>query len=353
MTRRGFTKTELIVVLAILGGLMFCCAPFGFWPAELVVFLAIGWIPFLGRVGPEIEPDWGAVALGCIALAVFAVGLHALLRWFYAALPAKNITPESATPQLAPWRLRWTLSAVALIVMLFVAGISMVGITHQFAWMATAEEPLTRGPRAGFRMSSQNNLKQMAISLHNYHDVEMSFAPGLIAARDGQALHGWQTLILPYHEQKPLYDTIDMAKPWNNPSQKQAFTTKISVYEVPKPDLPREDPSGYALSHYAANQHILGGTRKLKLDEITDGTANTILAGEAAGNYKPWGHPRNWRDPALGINATPDGFGSPWPGGANVAMADGSIKFLSDKIAPEVLRALATPAGNEKLPEDY
>jgi hypothetical protein len=154
-------------------------------------------------------------------------------------------------------------------------------------------------------------------------------------------------------DQQQLYDKIDLTKSWQEESQKAAFATEVGSFASPGLHLPRTDAAGYALSHYAANQHVIGGTRKMKLDEITDGTANTILAGEAAGNFKPWGHPRNWRDPALGINASPDGFGSPWPNGASVAMADGSIKFLSNETSPEILRALATPVGGEKLPDDY
>ena len=290
MIRRGFTKTELVVVLVILGGLMFCCAPFGFWPAELVVYLAIGWIPFLGRVGPQIEPDWGTVAIGCIALAVFAFGLHFFLRWLYAALPAKTAAAASPASQSATWRFRWTVSAVAIIVMLFVAGISMVGITHELAWMATAEEPLVR---SGFsrRIGSAHNQLEMARSLELYSEQKAFLPPGTRLGQRGEALHGWQVSILPY-VMPDLAEMIDRDRPWTDERNREAFSSQIKVFQFPETSAPTTDAEGYALSHYAANQHVIGGTRKLKLDEITDGTANTILLGEAAGNYKPWGHPR-------------------------------------------------------------
>jgi hypothetical protein len=109
------------------------------------------------------------------------------------------------------------------------------------------------------------------------------------------------------------------------------------------------------LSHYAANVYVMGGGRPLDLrHDFPGGTSSTILAGEAARNYRPWGHHANWRDPGLGINTTPEGFGNPSPQGfACFAMADGSVRIFSSKTSRELLKALATPAGGEKLPDDW
>ena len=121
------------------------------------------------------------------------------------------------------------------------------------------------------------------------------------------------------------------------------------------PGIPEgENAAGYALSHYAGNARLLGGENPRTLDEVIDGTASTIMAGEVAAGFEPWGSPTNWRDPTLGINRSPEGFGSPFPGGANVLFADGSVRFLKDTIDPRVLRSLSTPAGGETIaPEQY
>ena len=101
------------------------------------------------------------------------------------------------------------------------------------------------------------------------------------------------------------------------------------------------------------NQLLIGGTGNgLKLDQITDGTSNTLMAGEAFGHYKPRGHPRNWRDAALGINQSPYGFGGPRKSGGVIVMADASVRLLSADTDPAVLRALATPSGCEPVPDD-
>ena len=69
--------------------------------------------------------------------------------------------------------------------------------------------------------------------------------------------------------------------------------------------------------------------------------------------FRPWGHPANWRDPSDGINKSPDGFGGPrGSGGAQFVMADGSVRFVSDAISPRVLQALGTPNGREEVPAD-
>jgi len=110
------------------------------------------------------------------------------------------------------------------------------------------------------------------------------------------------------------------------------------------------DAAGYGLSHYAANVRVLGGNTKMGLKDITDGTATTILAGEVNANFRPWGHPVNWRDPARGVNRSPYGFGGPrGTGGAHFLMADGSVRWVSDRVSREVMEALATPAAGDAV----
>src|SRR5947207_8560916 len=159
-------------------------------------------------------------------------------------------------------------------------------------------------------------------------------------------MHGWQTILLPYLEEEALFKTIKFDLPWNHPDNAVPFQGRLQLYMNPRV-TEQKDASEYALSHYASNARVIGGNVPVKLSDITDGTSNTILAGEAAGNYKPWGHPRNWRDPALGLNRSPDGFGSKSSRGVQMVMADGSVRTLSSKTSLAVLRALSTPNGGE------
>jgi prepilin-type processing-associated H-X9-DG protein len=139
--------------------------------------------------------------------------------------------------------------------------------------------------------------------------------------------------------------------PWNDVHNAVPYQTTVTFYL--RPGIDREkDVAGYALSHYAANGLMLGGSVSKTLQGVTDGTSNTIMAGEAVNNFKAWGDPTNWRDTSLGINRSPNGFGSPAPGGANFLFVDGSVHFLKNTIDPHVLKALSTPAGGEAVSTD-
>jgi hypothetical protein len=73
------------------------------------------------------------------------------------------------------------------------------------------------------------------------------------------------------------------------------------------------------------------------------------MAGEIAAGFPPYAAPGNWRDPALGIHYDEKTFGRPTRDGALFLMSDGAVRNISDRISPDVLRALATPAGGEQI----
>jgi hypothetical protein len=270
-----------------------------------------------------------------------AVSLHWFLRWFAAALPRAEEAPEGGRV----WPVRGTLAILGVVMLMFVAGLAAVGVTHQTAWLVTSPEPLLGGGRVPTaRTQSSNNLKQICLAAHMYHDEHKSFPPGGTFDPQGRGLHGWMTLLLPYVEQQRLYNQIDLRLPWDHPNNRQHFQVVVKVFQHPLFEPKTAD--GWALSHYAGNVHVLGGDRPLTLKALEGrGTANTILAGEAAGHFKPWGFPANWRDPARGINRTPDGFGSPGPAphGVQFLFADGSVRSFGTDTDPEFLELLSRP----------
>ena len=199
---------------------------------------------------------------------------------------------------------------------------------------------------AARRVQSKNNLKQIGLALQNYHDTFATFPPGAIADKESKEYHGWQAMLLPYLEQVSVYRQINFNVPWNDPKNRAPMQTLISQYISPGINE-TQDAAGYALSHYAGNSELFLENRGFRISEITDGISNTIQAGEAAGNFQPWGHPGNSRDPGNGIQAGPDSFGRPGSPAAGFLMCDGSVRFFSKDVAPAVLKALATPAGGE------
>ena len=207
------------------------------------------------------------------------------------------------------------------------------------------------------RLQSASNLRQIGLGLLGYTNQHNYLPPSTIDDPQGVPLHGWPSLILPYVDNLDLYNAMNFSCPWDDPtpgmagpSSNQVITyTDIGIYRMSGTGVGPNQP----ILSYATNAWIIGGPKPRRLDSITDGLSQTILAGEAAGNYKPWGSPIHARDPNLGINRSPNGFGSPFPGGANFLFADGSVRFLRDTMPMPVFRALATPDGGEQnVPAD-
>lgn len=311
------------------------------------VFLAFGWVVYLWKTVPNVTVSPVGAATFAACLAGFALGGHAFLRWLHR---------EWRGPGAGPWRVRWTASLVLAIVLMFVAGLATAGLAHQIGWLVASPVTLVSGSAHGAarRMQSVNNLKQIVLGMANYEVSFETYPPGATTGELGVLLHSWQTLILPFLEHQALYEKINLAKPWDDLSNLAATKGDVQAYLIPVPGFGADrEKAGRGLSHYEGNARVVGGTRGLRLAQVTDGTSSTILAGESAGGHLPWAMPGHARDPADGINRDPlRGFGGPFPGGANVILLDGSVRFIKHTIDPAVLKALSTPAGGEKISPD-
>jgi prepilin-type processing-associated H-X9-DG protein len=342
-----------VVWLSLFVGILFILSCMGLvLPIEIPVVLALGWIWYLARTLPDIHVARSGVATAAICLLLLLVGLQYFVGWLYREI--RKLGGNHAGRDMR-WKWRWTLNMVAGVILLFAAGIATVGMTHQLGWLITSHEPFVvsgSAQSAVRRVQSTNNLKQIGLALREYEKVHQSFPPGGTFDRTGRALQSWQTLILPYMEgQTDLYSRIDLGATWDDAGNAPALQTVIPQYLHPGIEFLKNE-AGYALSHYAANADLLGGDHRRTISEVSDGTSNTFMAGEVVSDFKPWGDPTNWRDPRLGLNRSPQGFGSPSPGGANFLFGDGSVRFIKNAVDPQVLKALATPAGNEKIRSD-
>ena len=354
------------------------CAGIGFiaafaWLGLAAEHLFLGWLYFPLRVLPQVTIDVPAVIVGGLSLAGFVIGIHATARWWLRA----TAPPDGAQQ---PWSWRSTIALSMLILLLFAAGTAMVGATHQLVWLIQggASSANRHGkPELGVLESLQesgrkeivmNHLKEFGMGVANFEDVAHEcLPPGGTMASDGTLLHGWATYLMPF-----LFYSLDIdyAVPWNRPPNAQFFQCNLPMFVNPSIPGPYFDADGFGYAHIAGNSHVLP-IRRVKLEaekpsenaletlnqlrdellargDITDGTANTLLIGTVAENFKPWGHPANLRDPARGIGRSPDGFAGPpaW-GGAQFVMCDGSVRFLNNKTDPRVALQLGTPASGD------
>lgn len=343
--------------------------------------LLLGWLYFLLNTIPKMTIDRPSAIVGAICVLLFVVGLHRTACWWTTTGHREN-DGESIR-----WTWRSTLVTSATLFVLFGSGTALVGASHQVIWLlsgrreanADSVAPAQLGPFAearetARRTQARNNLKQFGLAFLNFHDTNGAFPPGGTINQDGELLHGWAILIGPYHSFNA--PDLDYSLGWRVPPNDNIYKCQIQEFLNPSQPSAVFDAEGYGLCHWAGNEHVLpirsihiaastsddseaGGTQQLSgqergisISEITDGTINTILLGTASANFKPWGHPANVRDPAIGINRSPEGFGGP-PGwnGAMFLMCDGSVGFLSDKTDLSVMKALATPAGGETIPD--
>ncbi len=94
--------------------------------------------------------------------------------------------------------------------------------------------PFRRTARpAARRVGCINNLRQIGLAISNYEMANGCLPPAYTVDENGNRLHSWRTLILPYLEEQQLYDSIDLSKPWDDPANATAREAFIPVYACP------------------------------------------------------------------------------------------------------------------------
>jgi len=299
---------------------------------EIPFHLLFGWLRFLTSAAPRIEFALSQAVFFLALIVGFAFGLHQLCRCVV------NPTWSAAAS--------WRITGLALVA--FVAGISIVGMTHQAIWLAQQDEILS-SPHMIARMQSRSHLKQIGLAFHNYHDAYGSF-PTVPKNSIGLPTHSWATALLPYIDQAHLSTRMNLLMPSDAEPNSTVAESVIPTYLNPAIVIPRNDAPKLAPIHYAANVHVQA-TQGIRIREVKDGTSGTLFVGEINTRIPAWSTPSNWRDPSKGINRVPNGFGSPFDGICLFMMMDGSVQSIREDIDLNTLKALATPDGGEIVGE--
>jgi len=200
------------------------------------------------------------------------------------------------------------------------------------------------GGEAARRSQCKNNLKQIALALYNYETDYHALPPAYTVDADGKPLHSWRTLILPYLDQRPLYETIDLSKPWDDPANAEALKTGLSVFHCPSDSCPKNHTT-YLAS--AASNGCFRLTETRLLSEITDGLSETLMVIEVPSDRSvPWMSPKD-ADERLVMSIGPESKLA-HAGGTQAALCDGSVRFLSVAIPAATRRALISIAEGDK-----
>lgn len=208
---------------------------------------------------------------------------------------------------------------------------------------------------AARRSQDKNNLKQVGIAMHNYHEVHGAFPvvreennhrgrqiqfqrPDAPPAQE-QPSHlnrqlSWRVHILPFLDQQPLYNRFHLDEPWDSPHNRTLIPLMPDVFKRPGSELPQGKTTYLGIDGPGGVMEDGGGTR---LRDITDGSSNTILVVEVKDEYavtwtKPEDYQYNPQNPVGNLGG--------WPGGFQTLLCDGSVRFISENIAPQVLTNL-------------
>jgi prepilin-type N-terminal cleavage/methylation domain-containing protein/prepilin-type processing-associated H-X9-DG protein len=262
---------------------------------------------------------------------------------------------------------------------------------------------------AARRTGCRNNLKQIGLALHNYHDAHKCFPPGFVtgaAAPSTANGWGWGAHLLPYLDQGPLYQSIDFDRPIFDPVNATATRTGIPVFLCPtdlvEPHafnivdgtgtvLGQATPSSYAATVGDDNSevtdlHCNGAFFRnscVRMRDMIDGSSQTTLVGDrafamtkgtwvgapdgavvAAGELNPWSTTtappetfslvhNNWINILTDSDGGLDDFSSMHTGGVQLLFADGSVRFIPSITTDGPLRrafwAMGTVHGKEVI----
>lgn len=262
---------------------------------------------------------------------------------------------------------------------------------------------------AAARTQCINNMKQVGLALHNYHDANMKLPPGYVSAFDPVGTDtgpgwGWAAHILPQMEQDNLYRQIDLKQPIEATANAQPRTFIVKSFLCPSDTSPQQAfPVGprsvsgqltstictVAPANYVGNfgvgepgvdgDGVFYRNSTIRIGDITDGTCNTLMVGERSFYHAE----STWVGSVTGSNQTATS-GSPLPlqienasnfvlahtgetfqgpaypqevnhytarhtGGGNFVFADSHVAYLSRSTTYTIYKALSTRSKGEVI----
>ncbi len=184
---------------------------------------------------------------------------------------------------------------------------------------------------------SSNNLRLFMLSMHNYHDSIGHFPMASSIKKDGKRLLSWRVYVLPYIEQAPLYQKFHLNEPWDSEHNKKLIAEMPKVFAAPTLSAEQVAKGMTTYVVPVGKGTMFSRDKGTKLQEVTDGTSNTIAMLEAnEKNAVIWTKPDDIDVDAPGLIGklhVQDGM-------ITVAFADGSVHRIKTTISPTTLKNL-------------
>ena len=199
------------------------------------------------------------------------------------------------------------------------------------------------------RTLCSNNLKQLALALHNYHDAYGSFPPAYIADVQGRPMHSWRVLVLPFLEDGRVYDQYRFDEPWDGPNNRRLHAQINRVFRCPSDATSAAGMTNYVVVAGAGT--VFPNEGCVRFDQITDALGDTLLVVEVHNSGIHWLEPRDLHVTQMAGTINPaagQGISSVHRG-ANVVFADDQTVFLPDTLPAGDLRGMLTIDGSETV----
>ena len=224
--------------------------------------------------------------------------------------------------------------------------------------------PAVQAAREAARKAQcKNNLRQIGIALHAYHDVHRCLPTGCIEWRyhggpSNRRQFSWSACLLPFLEQGNLHRQIDFRLPFDAPENAMAAATRLSVFEcptAPRRETPRAPTDygglfGETLVDAPSDDGVFLYDWRIAFRDISDGLSNTLAVSEDVGGpHAEWINGLNVFVQSGGINDPKAWIGdneirSQHTGGAMLLHCDSHVNFISEQIDRRLLGAMITRA---------
>lgn len=219
--------------------------------------------------------------------------------------------------------------------------------------------PAVQNPRGGGHgPRCKNNLKQIGLALHNYHDVYGSFPPAYVADANGKPMHSWRVLLLPYIDEEPLYKKYRFDEPWDGPNNSKLHSHVPKVYRCPQ-----SGSNNLAYLAVTGKYAAWPGATARAIRDFKDGLDKTAVVVEQTDCKIHWMEPRDLEFDKMSFKIDPkspramSGHQEKIGGllfsevhhATPVLMGDGAVRVIPEETSEVMIKAMLTIDGAEKV----